>query len=559
MGDQSKEQFWQVLSDEVRRGLDHWRSGQPYDIDPIEWLDGGRSDSQVAIIARPGPGFDDQVILKFARTSEVNNWQAAVSECPSDFSTQHLVAMTTHSPITSGRDNWWIAVLKIAGGDTSRFRPLVELVPNKGRVFAGACKSIVRSMIEEWNPAPRAHSPGNVSRADCLNEIFDSSRVVPGKPLREWLDSNDMNWRDPLVRRSGWSEQLPNPLAFAAEADRMDDGEQRGVLYGRAHGDLHVRNILLPISPLQLKQYKLIDLGGYSSKSPLARDPMHLLLSISLEWLNSGIIAGSPVSRSLVNLIVRPRASTAEKEYQEVSLAIHNAGYEWASKEGWGKEWTQQSLLFLAGCSLRYASRELLGVNDPNSARGWFFDVAAVAARAYLQEADLWDRYRDGCTTHNLDPPPSSSKSHILSDAAEHLPDNAVSNPESDGDPGAQILHFPGSSERHPDKIAKTRWQNLDKQGQWEDLADALREVTLDDRDWSTLAVKTGPLLEEVDRKRPPHPLHDEEIKNHLGRLQEILNRALSPETSSAEIRSACTRVDLLRGWLLDLLAESER
>ena len=80
---------------------------------------------------------------------------------------------------------------------------------------------------------------------------------------------------------------------------------------------------------------------------------MHLLLSISFEWSNSGISAGSPMSHSLAEIIVKPRMGTTEKEYQEVSQAIHGAGYEWASNEGWGKEWRQQSLLFLIGCSLR--------------------------------------------------------------------------------------------------------------------------------------------------------------------------------------------------------------
>ena len=62
------------------------------------------------------------------------------------------------------------------------------------------------------------------------------------------------------------------------------------VYFGRAHGDLHLRNILMQVKPSpKPRSYKLIDLGGYNPRSPLARDPMHLLLSIALEWLKSGI------------------------------------------------------------------------------------------------------------------------------------------------------------------------------------------------------------------------------------------------------------------------------
>ena len=241
VGDEGKDQFWRVLT----TGSSWTRTVAPRTTirtKSYRMVGGGRSDSLLAVIARPGPGFDDQVILKFARPSEVNRWQEAISSCPVKFCAQHLVDMITPGPLTRGENSWWIAVLKIAGGDTSTFRPLVELHPNKGKSFADVCKKIVKSIIADWNPKPWLHSPETASRVACLNEVFDSRRVTPGKPLREWLVMNGISRTEPLIRRSEWPGLVPNPLTFAIAATRIDKDEQRGVLFGRAHGDLHLRN-----------------------------------------------------------------------------------------------------------------------------------------------------------------------------------------------------------------------------------------------------------------------------------------------------------------------------
>ena len=51
-------------------------------------------------------------------------------------------------------------------------------------------------------------------------------------------------------------------------------------LYGKAHGDLHQDNILLPVGAQpEVGKYRLIDLSAYSADAPLSRDPGHLLLS----------------------------------------------------------------------------------------------------------------------------------------------------------------------------------------------------------------------------------------------------------------------------------------
>ena len=130
MGELVRAEFWEPLGDEVCQGLREWIRGQPYDIEPVGWLGGGNSGSRIAVIERSGGGLDDKVAVKFlASASEVSQWQAAIT-CDPEFGARHLVGIEAPSLLSPGKSSWWIAVLKIAGGDLSSVRPLVELRPN---------------------------------------------------------------------------------------------------------------------------------------------------------------------------------------------------------------------------------------------------------------------------------------------------------------------------------------------------------------------------------------------------------------------------------------------
>jgi hypothetical protein len=554
MDEQDRDQFWKILSDEARTGLYRWRDGQPYKIHPIEWLGGGKSGSPIAIIARPGRGFNDQVLIKFARTGEINNWQQAWNDCGDEFRQAHLVAMLTNSPITGGKDPWWIGILKIAAGDTSAFRPMAELTEKKGDDFAKICKTIISSVIADWNPMSQLAPPGEVARLKYFSEIFDVNRVVKDKPLGRWFYSRFKNLDDPLIRQKGWPEWQPNPFIFAGKADQIADRGQVGIQYGRAHGDLHLYNVLMPVDPPRATRYKLIDLGGYCSRAPLARDPMCFLLAIAFEWLCSGMNPGSALSRPLIDVVVRPNKNSTDKEYRIVSQAIHEAGRKWASSNGWGGEWREQSLLLLAGCALRYASKDLSEIDDQDAARGWLFDVAVAAARAYLEETRLWESYREFYTPDSLGSL-YSGKSQEVSDPSIFPQSENINGQDSEENPDAQVFEFPNGAELDLVKNLTKSQGTVAAEATWGNLVDILREVDFGGSSWEELARKTAPLMEEISYKRPPHPLHEAEIQNHLTRLQRILNDALKPGVSAAKVRSASTYADNLRGYLLDLLS----
>lgn len=554
---QDRDQFWSFLSDDIQDGLNRWLSGQPSHITPIEWLGGGKSGSPIAVISRPGSGYDDQVLLKFCHVKEINKWQQAIQDSDDSYRKKHLVEMLTNSLITFGNNPWWVAMLKIAAGDTSKYRPMSELTEKTGDDFAYACKVITSSLIAEWNPKPRRHSPSEVSRKDFLEEVFQINRVVRGKPLRNWFDATFQNFDDRIIQRQGWPDPQPNPFIFAGEADLIAGRNQIGAQYGRAHGDLHLGNILVPIDPPDASDYKLIDLGEYDPKAPLARDPMHLLLSIALDWIGSGINPGSPLSQKLISIIIKPRECVEQKEYQVVSHAIHEAGREIAADNGWGKEWREQSLLLLVGCALRYASKSLAGFQDANALRGWFFEVAVLAARAYLEETGLWEEYRNSHIMSSLIRQPSNPLRAVTNNSVR-LSANDPGIEDSADEAEARIISFPIPSQPGPAGPPDRTTENFGSQFTWEHLAEVLRETNFEGSSWEELARNTGPLLEAIAQKYPTHPFHQNEIQSHLNRLHEILNSTLRPGTPPPKLHSTCMLANNLRGYLLALIPESE-
>lgn len=543
----------------LQGALEQLRNSLPCEIEFDEWLGGGTSPEPVAVITRSGPGFDDKVAVKLVSPSERGRWDEAIRDCPKEFSTQHLVSLQAMEPLQPSSSERWIATLKIAGGDLSLYRPCADHNTLKGRSFAAVCATIVKSIIGEWNPDPQRYSLESIPPWTFLNSIFDPGRVIPGKALWSWLESNNISFGDRLIGRPARQDMLPNPLMIAANLESRSFGNAKDlrVFYGRAHGDLHLRNILMQASPPKPKGYKLIDLGGYNPKSPLTRDPMHLLLSISLEWLKSGIRPGTPAARALLEVLIRPEGQSLEKEYQEVSRAIHEAGHSWAVARSMGDEWGRQSLLSLVGCGLLYASRRIPGIPDAAETRGWFFELAAVAGRAYLEDAGVWERYVNTYAIQEREADKSASRQ--TQDFNEGAEDSGlVRQPfavESDELPGAKILRFPSTHIHRPDSGSRITDQSQPlHQGRWEDLADALRNVVFDSSTWLSLAANTDMLLRRIRETCAARQADMEEISPNLRLLERTLTDVLRPSTSAAELRAACSQAEMLRSWLLDLL-----
>jgi hypothetical protein len=140
----------------------------------------------------------------------------------------------------------------------------------------------------------------------------------------------------------------------------------------------------VPVEPdVAPKRYQLIDLGRFSPETPVSRDPMKLLLSVAADWLPS-LAAGSSIRSSLAELMVAPRrypAAPAVAGYRTVVERIHEAAESWSMTRQLAHDWSQQNLLVLIACALRFAAQDKPSLTD----RCWFFEVAALATRAFLQ------------------------------------------------------------------------------------------------------------------------------------------------------------------------------
>src|SRR5690349_14636273 len=114
-------------------------------------------------------------------------------------------------------------------------------------------------------PAARGHP------ADDAGGLRPRSSRHPSGPVRPGL-------------RVSWpgGEVVPNVVAWLDQSawDGIDSDHVMAIL-GRAHGDLHPDNILLPMSPVvDASAYRLIDLSDYSPDAALTRDLVHLTLAV---------------------------------------------------------------------------------------------------------------------------------------------------------------------------------------------------------------------------------------------------------------------------------------
>jgi hypothetical protein len=560
MGRRDDSTEWEQLDDPVRTALDHWLDGKPWNLHFRSWFRDGHSGSPVALVARSGAGTDDQIVLKFflCGAEEVRNWKAAWIGCPiPQFKERHLVDLADESQLVTEEAGPWIASLKIVGGNPARFRPLSEMSLS-GDIFSTVCETIVTSVVAEWNDYPGRPKSRDVTVNGYLRSIIDHKRLMQSHKFQSWADITSVPIKASLFSRTGW-DLLPNPITVISNKT-MTTGQNIRMLRGCAHGDLHIHNILMPIKPPEPNEYKLIDLGGYAYDSPLARDPMHLLLSIAWGWMLDGINFGSKLSRSIIEVIVDPDEGVDEKvkPYQEVSQTIHRAGRVWAEENGWGEEWTRQSLLSLVACALQFLDKDLR-VDDPSAAREWFFDLAAVAARSYMIRNDSWTEYQH----KYFERPAKRRRMQAVPDSITASAQKSTKTADAQSScerEGATILpfsrlHAPSDSGTDSSGAAPS----TDNQGTWSSLVGVLRNTSFDGTDWTALAANSETLRRELGRERSPHPASDQQIRELLQDLSRTLAGALTPSASCAQLNRACSQANLLQQWLLDLLAEPGR
>jgi tetratricopeptide (TPR) repeat protein len=225
-------------------------------------------------------------VIKYCPPAPVNHRResrrhsAALQEAPPNFREQHLTEMAFPAvPCPQGA--------LVIGQSNADGIPLGTVQLGQ---LADACEVVWGEILVEW--AGRGYDSEQSTLADLLAcELGDSFRA--GGWLRDWAQQHDL-LVPAFLELPDEEAPLPNPWRLFAEDSPATRGEIH-CLVGRAHGDLHGDNVLVPVhdGTVQPAGFRLIDLATYDARAPLSRDLAALL--VSLCWREIG--AGSPNSR----------------------------------------------------------------------------------------------------------------------------------------------------------------------------------------------------------------------------------------------------------------------
>ena len=379
MGTLTDERTWQAeLNDDlIFNDLQGWIGGQPYNLHFEGWMS-GNSGARVALVRAKMERMQRDRILKLiappSGAEESKNAGEARLLSPKAFVDQHIVQTSEYSPI--GPSGWWLNLQDVGGNDLDEWRQLVESTDHPQ--FGQFCAEIVKSVLVDWNDQ-YAPDPDVTTPAKYIRKAIGDHLTPDGGLTRFLTEAGpQVNRTEPMVTVPGRTAPLPNPLTLLD-----DNSEEVEIWLGNAHGDLHLRNVLVPTGgEPRPAEYKLIDLGRFGRRSPLARDPMKLVLSVSAEWL-ADLVPQTALRARLAEAIVTPddvSASPALTGYRQVAAEVHRAATALALERSAGHRWRRQAQLVLVGVALRFAARyDDYQLQD----RWWFFEVAALAMQAF--------------------------------------------------------------------------------------------------------------------------------------------------------------------------------
>ncbi|MGW7514375.1 hypothetical protein ACWGJ2_02125 [Streptomyces sp. NPDC054796] len=421
----------------VTRQLERWLRGQRFELEFVRWLTEGGSGAHVAVV-RSQSTLDRtdwrHLVLRLVPPatgeSETERAREALAQAAPEFRSAHLITLEFDGTLSTDDEPWWIHLQRVALDDLGPTRAprLVDVVDDEG--YGAYCRTIVRSLLDDWN----AGSDIVTYEPHTFLEGFLGGVRLTRPRITAFLDEAGISLDAPRRHLTvpGRAQALPSPFALLA-GNQADWPTETDVFLGRSHGDLHVRNVLLPRSEerVEAERFQLIDLGHYDGKGPLSHDPMRLLLSTAAEWL-PGLVPHSAIRSGLAELMVTPLECPAPAPlagYRAVAREIHRTALDWAAgRHSAPSDWRRQNHLVLAGLALRYAAREELDPGD----RWWFVEVAALATRAFVDGADP--------RGENL----TTSPTEVCAENRRPLPHPAAPSPAPDGQPVVgKVLRFP--------------------------------------------------------------------------------------------------------------------
>ncbi|MFB4305049.1 hypothetical protein ACA511_02950 [Actinomadura sp. GTD37] len=374
----------QALPPEVTKTLIGWQGRFDTKIIFDRWLIPGRSGAQVASVALSGRLGTRKVVMKVCPPGQTTSkepvrHQQALEDAPQAFAARHLVQQPI-APVKTSKGGWWVMFQEIAGGSMRNVRGLSTL---RGRQLPTLAASVASSVLAEWNPAPDIV---NKTPADFLAEHLDG-RLTAGGPFDDLLRELTYAPASEGTDHPHWvhtSPQRISPNAAAWIKDRAWDGSAGQhilALYGKAHGDLHPDNIVLPVGPHpEVDKYRLIDLSAYSPAAPLSRDPVHLLLScVITEVAEMTEVQRKAIADFLIDPTMDAPARLQVSGVCDIANDIAEAGEKYARQIDMLDDWQDAQLLSLSGNALLFAIRPLNPI-----IRAWAYQLACDALGRFL-------------------------------------------------------------------------------------------------------------------------------------------------------------------------------
>ncbi|MFG3365135.1 hypothetical protein ACIPWY_00865 [Streptomyces sp. NPDC090032] len=370
--------------------LEEWQQQTHRQLTSVTWLDTGGSGALLAsVFVRDSDPKNTKrrMIIKLCSpdgdsSMEPGRLVSARRSTPEGdvtFPREHLVEQLYDPMPVAGS---WLMFQGFAGNDETMVTLSTTLRQRRLPQVAG---EIARSLLAGWNPDE--HTEGEMTAAEFVAEVLDR-RLEPGGPLPVWVrDTLGLGLDTPWLAlgRPG-SAPLPNPVHLAASC-ALAGGVVSYPVRGRAHGDLHPGNIMVPKEPgADTRRYVLIDLSRFDKGALLARDPVHLLLCLVADFLPHlsqdarAELLGLLVGRDTPGLLI-------PQGLQWTVDQMRNAPEDWLSARTISGEWQAQWLLSMQACALMFTARARYGEQD----RWWFFRLAAEAAGAYLRSVDAYE------------------------------------------------------------------------------------------------------------------------------------------------------------------------
>ncbi|MFE4967789.1 hypothetical protein [Streptomyces sp. NPDC056660] len=242
-----------------------------------------------------------------------------------------------------------------------------------------ACAFVTNWLLTKWNDGPVVRNPATTDVTDLLRGELGELVSRGGSALAYGARITHLEADTPWIRLDG--RDLPNPLAMAAGHPELPDPDLY-VARGRAHGDLHLHNILVPRweGVLRYQDFRLIDLATFSDDALLSGDVAMLLLSALAPDVRAAAAGGGDI---LLRYLVRPHQDLADgipPATCRLARAVRQTCTE-AAKGGLYDVWAAQFLLSLVVTGLRFSTYENMG----DAGRWWYFRLAAHAGGELLR------------------------------------------------------------------------------------------------------------------------------------------------------------------------------